>query len=45
MNNLVGSTISIRWKKKGGKEVPTTTILVPILLDGHRMALHFIEPA
>jgi carbohydrate-binding DOMON domain-containing protein len=44
MNNLVGSTISIKWKKKGGGEVPTTTILVPIVYEGHRMALHFITP-
>ena len=45
MNSLVGSTISIKWKKKGGGEVATTTILVPIVYEGHRMALHFIKPA
>ena len=45
MNNLVGSTMPIRWKKKGGGEISTTTILVPISLDGHRMALHFITPS
>jgi hypothetical protein len=45
MNSLTGSTVSIRWKQKGGKEVPTTTILVPMVLDGHRMALHFISPS
>ena len=45
MNNLVGSTISLKWMKKGGGEVPTTTILVPIVLEGHRMALHFISPS
>lgn len=45
MTSLVGSTISIRWKKKGGSEVPTTTILVPIIHGGHRMALHFIAPS
>ena len=44
MNGLVGSAISIAWKKKKGGEVRTTTILVPIVYDGHRMALHFITP-
>jgi hypothetical protein len=44
MNNMVDSTISIKWKKKGGGEVPTTTILVPIVYEGHRLALHFITP-
>jgi carbohydrate-binding DOMON domain-containing protein len=44
MNDLVGSTISVTWRKKGGGEVPTTTILVPIVFEGHRMALHFITP-
>jgi len=45
VDKLVGSTISISWKKKGGKEIPTTTILVPMVFAGHRMALHFISPA
>jgi carbohydrate-binding DOMON domain-containing protein len=45
VNSLVGSTIPVKWKKKGGGEVATTTILVPIVLDGHRMALHFITPS
>lgn len=44
MNSLVGSAISIIWKKKRGGEVSTTTILVPIVYEGHRMALHFITP-
>jgi hypothetical protein len=39
---LVGATISISWRKKNGGDVPTTTILVPIVFGGHRMALHFI---
>jgi hypothetical protein len=45
MNGLIGSTISIRWKKKEGGEVPTTTILVPFVFGGHRMALHFVSPS
>ncbi|HEV2137413.1 MAG TPA: hypothetical protein VGR53_01065 [Nitrososphaerales archaeon] len=44
MNKMVGSTISIKWKKKRGGEVPTTTILVPIVYEGHRLALDFITP-
>jgi hypothetical protein len=44
MNDLVGSTISITWRKKKGGEVPSTTILVPIGYGGHKMALHFISP-
>lgn len=43
MNDLVGSTVSVIWRKKSGGEVPTTTILVPIVYGGHRMALHFIS--
>jgi len=45
VSTLVGSTISLRWMKKSGEEVPTTTILVPIVFEGHRMALHFISPS
>jgi hypothetical protein len=45
MNSLVGSMVSITWKKKGGGEAPSKTILVPIVKDGHRMALHFVSEA
>jgi hypothetical protein len=45
VNSLVGSTVSITWKKRSGGEVQTTTILVPIVFEGHRMALHFITPS
>jgi len=45
ITSLVGSTISVNWKKKKGGEVATTTILVPVVVDGHRMALHFISPS
>jgi hypothetical protein len=44
-NKLTGSTISITWKKKGAGEVPTTTMMVPIVYEGHRLALHFITPS
>lgn len=44
MNDLVGSTISVTWRKKKGGEVPSTAILVPLVQDGHGMALHFVSP-
>jgi len=44
MNDLVSSTISVTWRKKKGGEVPSTTILIPVVHDGHRLALHFISP-
>ncbi|MGD0636714.1 MAG: hypothetical protein ABSA72_01570 [Nitrososphaerales archaeon] len=43
VTRFVGSTIKVTWKGKDGKEVETTTILVPIVYGGHAMALHFIE--
>ena len=43
MTKFVGSTIKVTWKRKDGKEVETTAILVPIAYGGHTMALHFIE--
>jgi hypothetical protein len=45
ITNFLGSTIDVTWKRKDGKEVSTTTILVPIAFDGHTMALHFISRA
>jgi hypothetical protein len=45
VTKFVGSTIEVAWKRKDGKEVDTTTILVPIVYDGHAMALHFIDEA
>jgi carbohydrate-binding DOMON domain-containing protein len=43
VQNFVGSTNSVTWKTKTGKPVKTTTILVPIIFEGHGMALHFIS--
>jgi len=45
VDKLVGSTISISWKKKGGNEIYSTTILGPLTLSGNNMALHFISPS
>jgi hypothetical protein len=45
MQKFVGSQNNVTWKTKTGKDVKTTTILVPIVYDGVAMALHFITPA
>jgi PAS domain-containing protein len=44
MKHFEGATNTITWKTKSGKEVKTTTILVPIIYEGHSLALHFISP-
>jgi PAS domain-containing protein len=41
----VAGTFDITWRRKDGKTVPSRTTFVPMEVDGHRMALHFIEPA
>lgn len=43
MEKKVGSTISVRWKKKSGGTVDTTVIIVPIPYQEHLLALHFIS--
>jgi len=43
MENMVGSTNSIVWKKKDGTTVSTQVILVPIIHDNHAFALHFVS--
>jgi carbohydrate-binding DOMON domain-containing protein len=40
---MVGSTISVVWKKKSGEKVDSTMILVPIAYHGHIFALNFIS--
>lgn len=42
MQNLVGSTFTMTWKKKSGGNVKTEVILVPIAYEGHTLALHFV---
>jgi len=42
---FVGSVIDVTWKRKDGKEVRGTTILVPIEYEGHTMALHYVKEA
>lgn len=43
MENLVGSKVSVEWKKKDGDKVETDVILVPFLFKDHLFALHFIN--
>jgi PAS domain-containing protein len=43
MEKLIGSTINVTWKRKDGKRVKTTVILVPMSYRGHLFALHFIS--
>ena len=43
MEKSIGSTINVTWKRKDGKQVKTTVILVPISYHGHMFALHFIS--
>ena len=43
MSSLVGSTMAVTWKTKDGRDVESTTIIVPFAHNGHMMALHFIE--
>lgn len=43
MENGVGSTFDVTWKKKSGGSVDTTVILVPVMYQGHTLALHFIS--
>ena len=43
VETMAGSTIRITWKKKSGRSLSTTVILVPITYSGHAFALHFVE--
>jgi len=45
ITRLVGSRVLMTWKRKDGKEVDTAVIIVPVVIDGHGMAIHFIEEA
>lgn len=45
VNKGVGASIPVAWKRKDGKTVATQVILVPVDVDGERLALHFINKA
>lgn len=42
MNDGVAASVPITWKRKDGKTVDSDVILVPLDVDGTRLALHFI---
>lgn len=39
----IGSTLPVTWKKKDGGAVETTVMLVPLSFQGHIFAVHFID--
>jgi hypothetical protein len=43
MEKGAGSTFQVTWKKKSGETVNTTVTLVPIIYQGHMLALHFVS--
>lgn len=45
MEDMIGSTNTISWKKKDGSTVSTDVILVPIVHERHLFALHFVSPS
>ncbi|MEK6975277.1 MAG: PAS domain-containing protein [Candidatus Thermoplasmatota archaeon] len=45
INEGVAGKIPVTWRRKDGKTVDTNVILVPVDIEGHRVALHFIEDA
>ena len=44
MQDKIGSTIQVTFKKRGGGSVKTNVILVPIAFKGEMLALHYITP-
>ena len=44
MEQGVGSTVEVSWKRRDGSTVPTRVILVPFACRGALMALHYITP-
>ncbi len=43
MQNKVGSTLQVNWKKRGGGSIKTDVILVPIVFKAEMFALHYIS--
>jgi len=43
MKKMIGSTIPVTWKKKGGGTLDSTVILVPMAFQGHLFAVHFVS--
>ena len=45
INKMIGSTVKVTWKKKGGGTINSTVILVPMVYNGHLFAIHFVTSA
>lgn len=43
MESGTGATCKITWKKKSGGSIDTTVILVPVMYEGHMLALHYVS--
>lgn len=43
MEKMVGSTLKVTMKKKGGGTVSVNVMMVPLSFQGHLMALHYIS--
>ena len=43
MTERVGTSLPITWRRKGGGEVATDVIMVPLTLDSQDLALHFVS--
>ncbi len=44
MENGNGAVLPVVWKRKDGKPAESDVILVPVEIEGHRIAVHYIEP-
>lgn len=42
MKKMIASTIQVTFRKKSGGTVDATVIMVPMALQGHLFALHFV---
>ncbi len=43
MESMVASTVKITWKKKDSGTVETSVVFVPVVYQGHLVALHFVS--
>lgn len=41
----IGARVPVAWRRKDGSKVATQVLLVPADVQGHRVAVHFIDPA
>ena len=44
LGNGTAAEVPVTWRKKDGQTVRTKTVFVPFDQDGHRFALHFVQP-